>query len=351
MSGMKAGLLVSSIAIAAVSCGGKEYTVGDTDIGDSTDTAWDDDGDTAPGDTLPGDTAADDPTPDATDDDAAADCPAWRLVDVQATGVTLVDPTIINTERTFRVSVSADMGGCEKRAMPLVEIDATALTVTVTLRAWEEVGVECPADLWHDTRLIALKLPAAGTWTVLAPPASAGATVVVGAPPPRPCNPGMGTCEMDCDCPDGSVCLGGFGLGGPMNACDVPCEEDVDCVNGQPCMLVVDDYLDHVCSWFGPGFQCDGSDPCPDGWSCTDGTCLPSFTLGGSVRVECSCDADCAAPLECARPASPSSPSRCELLCGTAGALNCPGAHACGPASADLSGLAFTDSVCGWLGE
>ena len=95
MHGIVSSLLVASIVLASWSCGGKELTVGDTGVADSSDSAWDADHDSIPPDTAPIDTASDDGAPvdtlPDTADDAAGDCPAWRLVGVPAAEISRVD--------------------------------------------------------------------------------------------------------------------------------------------------------------------------------------------------------------------------------------------------------------------
>lgn len=332
------------------SCGGTTSTTGDA-------------GPDAAPDTVPdlADVPAESPvdvSPDVPGDAPAepdvlpVGCSRWHLVDLGVTSLVLADPVPVNTERTFRVAMSAQMSGCMRRAMPVVAIDAASLRATVTLRAWDAEGAECPTIVWTDDRQVALRLPVVGIWTIASGALPGGAptlTVEVGGGPPRPCAGTSGPCEMDCDCPhDMSVCLGGWGLGGPFTECAHPCEDDMDCMNGGRC-LSVDDGLDLTCHEDPP--QCDGDAPCPAGYFCESEMCAPDFNLGSSSRIECNCDEDCAPALACAVPWAGAMQGRCEILCSTASPRWCAGGHFCGDAYQDLSGLALADSVCVWWGE
>lgn len=342
---------ITAAALAGLTaCGGTTSTLGDadTDTGpDSTDTRPDIPVD-APADTLPDVPLDTESEPDA----VPPDCARWFLTDLAATGIRLADPAPLNTERTFRVAVETQMSGCQRRAMYAVRIDEEAMTVVVTLRAWDGVGMDCPTVLWFDTRYVNLRLPAVGTWTIL--DGSSGLVesleVELGGGPPRPCASTSGMCEMDCDCPhDASVCLGAYGAGGWVTRCVHPCEHSMDCVNTRGRCVSTDDGLGPLCDPEQPA--CDDSTPCPHGYSCTGGFCEADFSLGASVRIECSCDDDCLEPMACTVPAPGDWPGRCEVLCPTGSPWWCAGMHRCGSRDEDLSGLALTDSVCGWMGE
>jgi hypothetical protein len=326
------------------------HTVGDAELDpppDSADTSVDPAPDALP-DTLR-DVAPDTP-PDteAEPDVLPPDCPRWYVQDRRATSLVLVDPVAPNTERSFRIAVDVEMSGCQRRAMPHVEIDEASSTVTVTPRAWDVVGMDCPTVLWFDTRHVVLRLRTIGTWTVVDPTGEHSVEVEIGAGPPRPCASTSGMCEMDCDCPhDGSVCLGGHGLGGPFTRCAHPCEDHMDCMGGQ--CLSMDDGLELICVPDVP--QCDGDTPCPTGYRCEGGVCRADFTLGSAARVACICDDDCDPPLACTMAAADATSGRCEVLCPTGSSRWCSGPHYCGPADEDISGLALTDSVCIWVGD
>jgi hypothetical protein len=77
---------------------------------------------------------------------------------------------------------------------------------------------------------------------------------------------------------------------------------------------------------------------------------VPHFVLSQTTRHECTCDGDCAAGLRCVQPADESAPARCQAICPTDGPW-CQGPHVCGSIDDDLSGLAGTDAVCGFVGD
>ncbi len=275
-------------------------------------------------------------------------CPGVRLVDVPAMSMSLVDPIPPNTERSFRVRLPyALTNGCLSRAMPNVTVRSDARTVTISLRAWEELGRPCPELLQMDERIVLLRLPTPGDWTITG--GAATLTLTVGVPPPRACGLGPGaSCQMDCDCPDAKPCLSGFGAAGPFTACRDACEHDMDCPNGGRCTSIPDG-LESTCDTLAA--QCDAATDCPRGYRCTGGRCSTSFTLGGALRRACSCNSDCDSPLACAHARDPAGTRRCELPCGTGGPRWCGPAHICGEAGDDVAGLAATDAVCGWVGD
>ena len=124
-----------------------------------------------------------------------------------------------------------------------------------------------------------------------------------------------------------------------------PCEHDRDCVDGS-CLDIADGHF-RTCI---AGTECSDAVPCPSGYTCTAGTCGPAFVLNQGTRHECTTDQQCNAGLRCIEATTAAGPNRCEVACRTGGNW-CQGAHICGPASADLSNLARSDSVCGFLGE
>ena len=54
--------------------------------------------------------------------------------------------------------------------------------------------------------------------------------------------------------------------------------------------------------------------------------------------------------LRCVVPWNPAERPRCQAICQTGGPW-CQGPHWCASLGQDVSGLAGTDSVCGWVGE
>jgi hypothetical protein len=141
-----------------------------------------------------------------------------------------------------------------------------------------------------------------------------------------------------------------MGLGGAFTGCARPCEHDRDCAGtGTGACLDLEDGHFRICD---ATPECTETFPCPDGFACApDQICEPTFTLGQGTRVACTDDRDCAGGLRCIEATRPADGTRrCEAACRTGGAW-CQGPHACGPATADLAGLAASDSVCGSLGE
>lgn len=317
---------------AAAACG--------DDDGDANDAA---DGDAA-GDDAADDDAADDDGGDPSDgdDDGVASACAWQLAPATAPIEVLgADPGPFNPDRTARVQMQTELAPCEELAIPRIDIDEGSATATIELRVFRSDGA-CAGAPRTITRSIALRLPSAARWTVIAGDQSI--ELEVEASPDRACGVDA-PCEMDCDCAEGQRCLSGSGLAGPFTECGRPCELDRDC-GGQGICESIADGLSFSCL---AAPECDRDRPCPKGWECDGGACAPRFTLDADARRECACDDDCESPLRCTR-ASPDEPGRCEITCPTGGPW-CEGAHACGEAEMDVAGLAETDSVCVFLGE
>lgn len=280
--------------------------------------------------------------------DAAETCAALRHEPRPARSIELFEDGRLHAGRSFRVAIGYDATPCDQLAMPTATVDNAAREVRFEPHVFASRAA-CPGLPIRQTRVMTLRL-AAGIWRftgvsdVGVPPSI---HITVGAAPPLPCAIGAGACQQDCDCPDRQRCLGGVGLGGPFLQCALPCELDRDCGGGQcttvpdGLQLTCDDGLD----------ECGGAgQSCPTGFTCASGSCAPDFVLSSSTRHECACDADCDAPLRCVESDRPDRASRCEIACPTGGGW-CQGAHVCGPAASDLSGLAPSDSVCGWLGD
>jgi hypothetical protein len=347
-------------SFAVLGCGSATSDPGDDGGGDEPDVV--DTADVVPDDgggdpDVPLDVPADGPAdvPDDGGEDVPADvpvdgdtCPTWRLTEAATNEVTLGDPVPATVGRTIRLRVDHMLDCQQRRAMPEVTVQAEARRVSIRPRIWD-TRRDCMGPARMITRWVPVSFPSAGTWTIESPPGTVALTVTVGVEPPTACGLLGGGCDEDCDCPAGEACLGGWGLGGPFTACAVPCEEDLDCPGGNAC-IDVDDGFDRACGEGVP--QCGGTSgrDCPFGYACDGGTCRPDFTLGAAARAPCECATDCAPPLICAEPTVAEGTRRCELGCPTGGDW-CPGAHVCGDAADDLSGLASTDSVCGWLGD
>lgn len=266
----------------------------------------------------------------------------WRLVERPATALyRYEDVSPLAEGRSTRIAVEHGGLTCDLWAMPRVEVEATTRTVTITPRAFERAPA-CTLTA-SQTRIVTVAL-AAGTWTVGGGAATA-LTLTVGPAPARAC--GESPCTLDCDCDTaaGERCLGAMGLGGNFTACMRPCEHNRDCGDGL-CVDQADGHL-RICDVTA---ECGDDLPCPPGYACVDARCAPTFVLSQSTRATCASDQDCSGGLRCVEATAGSGEPRCEVACRTGGAW-CQGAHVCGPAADDLSGLARSDSVCGWLGE
>jgi len=278
--------------------------------------------------------------------DSAPSCgTTWSLVDVPATALTLLDAEAGFEGRAVRIGVTVTLGGCDDLATMTLGYTLEGAGIQVRPRAWRPVGPACGAPDREVTRPLVLDQLYAATWQIDAFGAdSLHVTVRGGAPA---CVVGRADCLLDCDCDEaaGERCLSYGSFAGPATQCAVPCELDRDC-GGTACEPDVADGLGHVCS---TRPECDVGHACPTGWTCDAGACAPDFTLDQGSRHACACDADCEPGLRCAE-AVPPATRRCEALCETPGPW-CQGAHVCGWAEADASGLAGVDSVCIWLGE
>ncbi|MBN1770824.1 MAG: hypothetical protein JXB32_06180 [Deltaproteobacteria bacterium] len=293
---------------------------------------------------VPADVVEDGDAPEETDGDT---CPTWRLLDVTPEEVTSGESVAPWVGRTVRLRVTHILDCQQRRAMPEVTVQDEARRVLVRPRVWD-TRRDCMGPAVLITRWIPVSFPSAGTWTIESPPGTVALTVEVDPRPTTGCDTSSRPCDEDCDCGTGQACLSGWGLGGPFTACAAPCEEDLDCRGGGSC-IDVDDGFDRTCDDAVPQCGTAGRE-CPFGFACDGGTCRPDYTLGSTARVPCACATDCTPPLLCAEPTVAGGTRRCEFGCPTGGAW-CPGAHVCGDAADDLSGLAGTDSVCGWLGD
>lgn len=340
------------LALGACDCG-SSHTAPDAGAdGDTRDATVSD----AASDAPPADAIADAPSHDAPPDVRAADggeCVRWHLGDATELDIRSLEAAPVNTERTARVAIETDLNACDMRATPQVTYASESREVFIDMRVWHPEGIDCPPGGTVIERPVSLRLDEPGTWTVRGgAPGGSGPSleIDVGVPPPRSCDTSPGVpCGMDCDCPDG-VCLSGFGLGGPFTACARACELDRDCGGDSVCASP-DDGLELTCR-VGPTECGEARPPCPEGFSCMDGACEPTFRLGSDTRTPCECDADCTPPLRCIAAADPDDEARCEMACPTGGPWCAgPGAHFCGSKEQDLSGLAPDDSVCVFAGE
>lgn len=283
--------------------------------------------------------AADTPNPDA-------GMYTWRLEPRDATRIYhYEDDSPIAQGRSTRVAIEHGGLACDLWAMPTVEVEPADRTVTITPRAFVRTPT-CTLTA-AQTRIVTVPGLTAGSWTVLGGGASTATpiTFTVGPPPGRAC--GATPCTLDCDCDvaAGEKCLGAMGFGGPFLSCVRPCEHNRDCGDGA-CVDIADGHF-RTCL---DGAECDGTTPCPPGYACTTGLCEPTFVLDQGTRHECASDQDCSGGLRCVVATTGTGPNRCEVACRTGGGW-CQGAHVCGDAADDLSNLARSDSVCGFLGE
>jgi len=291
-----------------------------------------------------------DPAADAatSGDDGGDSCATWTLEPASASALEVMDEPPYETGRTTRVSVTMELAECQERAMPSVTVDVGSQTVTIALPVWRQTAGDCAPAEGTIVRPVLMELPDPGSWSIVADGAEP-LSVKIDAGPVGQCGAGGGDCRRDCDCDAGEVCLRGTGVGGPFSACVRSCELDRDC-GGEGLCADVADGLNRTCAG---GDECeqDGNRACPDGYSCEldSSSCTPGFTLSQEARGPCACDGDCQDGLRCVR-GRPDEEAHCEVACPTAGPW-CEGAHVCGTAAEDASGLATTDSVCIWLGE
>lgn len=278
---------------------------------------------------------------------------AWQLVSVPVSDLVLDETVDVNSERTARLLVTSALSECERKAAPALTWDERNSALYIDMRVFRPAR-DCPGTAEPQIRPVSVRFPATGRWTIY--PGAPGAqqsertlAVEVMEPPARACMPPMTTgCEMDCDCAAGEVCVSASGFAGPFTQCARACEFDRECEGTGRCVSV-DDGLSFTCS---DAFaECADDYPCPDGYSCRNGTCTLGVTLSSETRAPCTSDSDCESPLHCVASADRAGQARCELLCPNFGPGWCSAMHVCGTAAEDASGQALTDSVCVWLGE
>lgn len=283
--------------------------------------------------------------PDASSDDA---CASWTLETAAASALEMMDEPPYETGRSARVMVTTELGECQERAMPVVDLDVASMTVAIRLAVWQQIEGDCGPAEGTIRRPVVISVPDAGTWNISVDGAEP-LSVKFEPGAAGQCRTGGTDCRRDCDCDPGEVCLRATGLGGPFTGCVRACELDRDCGGDGLCADVADSFARSCAT----GDECEqsGERTCPDGYSCDldSASCTPGFALSQEARGPCGCDADCADGLHCVR-GRPDQEAHCEVTCPTGGPW-CEGAHVCGPASQDASGVATTDSVCVWLGE
>lgn len=269
----------------------------------------------------------------------------WRLEPRDATSLELIGSGPAAGGRITRFAVGTTLGPCEEIAMPQVSFTLENEFAIIQLYAWVPVGVDCDGPSVDIERPVSIQLYQDAQWSVTAQGFATPVVLAVGADP-GDCDPNRTPCEADCDCAFGEKCLSYDGFGGPTTGCGVPCEADRDCAGGT-CQSIADG-LDFACEQTPP--ECGVADACPTGWTCGGGACAPDFVLSQTTRHECGCDDDCDPGLRCIEATNPATRPRCQAACETGGDW-CQGPHFCGSMFQDVSGLAGTDSVCGWIGE
>jgi hypothetical protein len=227
--------------------------------------------------------------------------------------------------------------------MPQVVYTPLDEHVNITMYAWVPVGADCTEPGASIDRPVELELYPHAQWHISATGLLGEITVAV-ASGPGDCDPTRTPCEADCDCLAGQSCLGAES---GETYCGTTCELDHEC-GGLTCNGDVGDPA-FVCA-VTDATECGTGDPCPPGWSCSGGACSPTFTLSQGSRHTCTCDSDCDPGLRCVQPFNEADAPRCQATCATDGPW-CQGPHFCGSINQDVSGLAGTDAVCGWIGE
>ncbi len=287
--------------------------------------------------------------PPAVDPDAGPDAnngQRWRLETRPATSLAVLGDSAIDEARPVRVTVGTELDPCEEIAEPLVE--ATADHVTITPRVWVPVGPPCTSTTSRSlSRPMVLAM--GGLTRVTALIAATGTTDTISlqiptAPPD--CIPGRMPCQADCDCPDsgnGQRCLT---TADAQTMCAIPCEVDRDCRGGT--CVPSGNGLPWACVASPPERSVDK--PCATGWACYSGECQPTFFLETSTRGPCASDADCVPGLRCIEADDPLTHPSCQAVCETDGPW-CQGPHQCFERNMDVSALAGTGAVCGWIGE
>jgi hypothetical protein len=282
---------------------------------------------------------------DASPPDSDPTCGEWTVAPAASTDLRAFDPAPIALGRTTRIAFDVALTACEDLAMVRVEVSVDDQEFTIDAQVLRQIGGTCSGTARTVTRVVDLVPPTSGAWNVVV---VGGDTLQlsVGSAPAVDCDPTRDPCATDCDCAGGERCIG-VTQGGPTTVCARICEVDRDCDGTGRCTGDAPGGLPYTCD---TQPECDAGTPCPDGFACTAGACAPTFTLSQTTRHECLCDADCDAGLRCVRPYDAGDPNRCQAMCPTDGSW-CEGPHVCGALGFDVSGLAGTDAVCGWIGE
>ena len=287
---------------------------------------------------------------DAMPPDSDPACGGWTVVPAAGANLRLYDPSPVLLGRTVRVAFDVELGRCDEPAMTPVTIMIGTTEASIPVRLLRQVSGTCTGTARTLTRVVDFQPSSSGSWVARLENSSAMVSFTVGAAPNPGCNVNRTPCQADCDCDEsiGERCIGVTVGPAATTTCARPCELDRDCAGSGRCTGDVPGGTPFACD---TQTECDGSNPCPTGFNCNAGACEPTFTLGTTTRHECACDRDCDPGLRCVRPYD-TGPYRCQAMCPTDGPWCAgPGAHACGDMSLDVSGLAGTDAVCGFLGE
>ena len=99
--------------------------------------------------------------------DAIAGCVTWARVERAADTIASIDPAPVNTDRTTRVALVAEVAACDQPAMPIVRYDPATRRAFAPMAVLEP-AITCPPSTQTLTRPVELRLPSPGTWTIYA---------------------------------------------------------------------------------------------------------------------------------------------------------------------------------------
>ncbi len=306
------------LATLLAGCGGTSGLEGDA-TGDASDPAADD---------L---VLLDHPEDPGTEPDAACDPEVhWTLQERTIHEVTLVDG-IARIGVTQRYVVGVELrSGCEVLAGIDVTITPGGATDQVGLAAfaWVPVGVDCTPVAPIVERVVSIPGREQGNLhVVVVDDHSPGGGLRLtydrdpcSGVPDCMCNPdtppGTGgdwsDCVTDCSCAADLVCIGYFGIGGPLWSCARICSDLMDCRPGEDCLPAILDGAPYVCEHTGD--LCEDDTDCPAGFACvrtTDGSYCEDVRTG-PTGMPCACDDDCPAGHICI---DPGGGPVCEIPC------------------------------------
>jgi hypothetical protein len=273
------------------------------------------------------------------DGDASNACGGWRQVSLGPATATLLETRAVHPQRTARVRIDHAQCPGDYPGEWSVGFTLENEYVSITATVWR-AGPDC-AQPELASRVVGVGFLYPGNWKIVTANGIVSVTVV--APPAGACGSSPpGACQRDCDCAYDEVCLSGAGV----QRCARPCEYSRDCLGRGRCGD--ENGLTDVCRR--AQAECNATIPCPDGFACDQGVCVPTFELSQYTRHECDCDADCESPLRCvAHFVGGTDPWRkqCEQICPTPFDGWCQGGHTCN----SVASIDYHDGVCGWVGE